>query len=537
LRHDDFRPIRALIIRSENRERRPREGSSFQFVELDRKTCYRVLLARDARHDGRFFTCVKSTGIYCRPVCPARTPKLENCLFVPTAAAAQEAGFRPCLRCRPERSPDLWPRNAGSATVSRALTLIERGALDEADVEALAERLGVGARQLRRLFHQHVGASPINVAQTRRVLLAKQLIHDSTLSMTEVALASGFSSLRRFNETFKDLYGRPPSALRRRGVASARGSTVELYLPYREPYDFPRLLAFLAGRAITGVEQVTAQRYQRVIEVAGGVGAITVSDCRERSALRVQVRLSQLGALPSVIARVRHVFDLGSDPRIIARELARDPLLAPLVAKRPGLRVPGAWDGFELAVRGVLGQQISVRAATQLAGKLVASLGKPLEAGWREFGLTHAFPAPELFALEKLAALGMPRARAAALAGLAAALCEDRRLFDTGQDLERAVARLTALPGIGAWTAHYIALRALAQSDAFPTGDIGLLRALAQDGARLTPKALLARAEAWRPWRAYAVLHLWTEDAERQNARVKVTVRGSRREKLDALAS
>jgi AraC family transcriptional regulator of adaptative response / DNA-3-methyladenine glycosylase II len=518
-------------------------------VELDRKACYRVLLARDARYDGRFFTCVKTTGIYCRPICPARTPKLENCVFVTSAAAAQEAGFRPCLRCRPERSPDIIARSGSSATVSRALTLIERGALDGGDVEALAARLGLGARQLRRLFHQHLGASPITVAQTRRVLLAKQLIHDSALGMTQVALASGFSSLRRFNETFKELYGRPPSALRRRAVQAARSSLLEVFLPYRKPYDFPSSLAFLAARAIRGVEHVADGRYARVIEIDGTLGSLAVSDCPERSALRVELRLERLAALPAVIARVRHVFDLGSDPRVIARELGRDPRLAPLVAARPGLRVPGAWDGFEIAVRGILGQQITVHAATRLAGSLVATLGQPVAAGSLGEGLSHAFPSPQRFELTQLVQLGMPRARAVALFGLARAALEDPRLFDTGQDLEHAVARLTALPGIGAWTAQYIAMRALAESDAFPVGDIGLLRAMAEGGVRPSPKALLARAEAWRPWRSYAVLHLWTADAERLAALKRTNAQAARKpraraslpkqtkEKLDALAS
>lgn len=513
-------------------------------VELSRKACYRVFQARDARYDGRIFVCVKTTGIYCRPVCPARTPKLENCSFVASAAAAQEAGFRPCLRCRPERSPDLLARSGSSATVSRALTLIERGALDEANVEALAERLGLGARQLRRLFDQHLGASPITVAQTRRVLLAKQLIHDSALSMTEVAAASGFSSLRRFNETFKQLYGRPPSALRRRSASGllprGQGAALRVFLPYRTPYDFARLLAFLAARAIAGVEHVADGRYTRVIELAGALGSIAVSDCPARSALRVEVRFPRLSALPAILARVRHVFDLGSDPRTIARELSRDPVLAPLLAARPGLRVPGAWDGFEVAVRGILGQQITVRAATTLAARLVASLGRPLEGEGLEPALTHAFPAPQHFQLAQLETLGMPRARAAALFGLANAVQAAPHLFDSGQELTPAVARFTQLPGIGAWTAQYIALRALGQSDAFPVGDIGILRALARldGGERLPPKQLLARAEAWRPWRAYAVLHLWSADAEHESAVApRMATRARAKRELHAVAS
>jgi AraC family transcriptional regulator of adaptative response / DNA-3-methyladenine glycosylase II len=498
-------------------------------VPLSRKACYRVLLARDARHDGRFFICVKTTGIYCRPVCPARPAKLENCVFVVTAAAAQEAGYRPCLRCRPERSPDIIAKHGSSATVARALALIERGALDDADVEALALRLGVGARHLRRLFHRHVGASPVTVAQTRRVLLAKQLIHDSALSMTEVSLASGFSSLRRFNETFKDLYGRSPSSLRRRTGETAKGSPLELFLPYRQPYDFAHILAFLRGRAITGVELVRDQRYLRVIDLGGALGSLTVSDCPERSAVRVSLRLPRLSALPGVIARIRHVFDLGSDPRTIQRELGRDPLLAQLVAARPGLRLPGAWDGFETAVRGILGQQITVQAATRLAGELVALLGTPVEAGAFEPGLTHAFPSPARFELALLQRLGIPRARASYLFELAQAVQRDARLFEAGPDLEQIIARLTALPGIGTWTAQYIAMRGLGESDAFPVGDIGIARALEENGLRPGAKAVLARAEAWRPWRAYAVLHLWTHDAAQGATRSK--------ERLDALAS
>jgi AraC family transcriptional regulator of adaptative response / DNA-3-methyladenine glycosylase II len=511
-------------------------------VELDRNACYRVLLARDARHDGRFFTCVKTTGIYCRPICPARTPRLENCVFVLSAAAAQEAGYRPCLRCRPERAPELRLQRGSSASVSRALALIERGALDEADVETLAARLGLGARQLRRLFHRHLGASPISVAQTRRVLLAKQLIHDSALSMTEVALASGFSSVRRFNETFRELYGRPPGSLRKKPARRVSGafSALVLHLPYRPPYDFARLLGFLQARALVGVEHVVEGRYARVIALEGSVGTLAVSDCPERCALRVEVQLARLTALPSLIARVRHVFDLGSDPQVIARELRRDALLAPLIAARPGLRVPGAWDGFELAVRGILGQQISVTAATRLSGQLVALLGEPL-AGGVEPGLTHQFPGPERFERGLLERLPMPRARVAALFELASAARRDALLFDPGQQLEVAVARLVEVPGIGRWTAQYIALRALAQSDAFPEGDIGLMRALATSSAGVRPsaKALLARAEAWRPWRGYAALHLWTHDAE---SRARRDVAGQRRaagraQKLAALAS
>ena len=480
-------------------------------MDLDRHGCYQALLARDARYDGRFFTCVQTTGIYCRPICPARPPKLENCVFVPSAAAAHEAGFRPCLRCRPESSPDLGAWRGTSATVSRALRLIEDGALDARDVEALAARLGIGGRQLRRLFRRHLGAAPVTVAQTRRVLLAKQLIHETDLAMTEVALASGFGSVRRFNETFHALYDRPPAELRRRrasGKSPVAG--ISLLLPYRAPYDWPAMLDFLAARAIPGLERVADGTYSRVIEVDGAVGSVEIADAPGRSSLRANVSVPKLDALPAVIARVRRVFDLGADPVAIASALARDPTLAPLVEARPGLRVPGAWDGFEIGVRAVLGQQISVKAATGLAGRLVAALGAPVGDRVGSSGLTHAFPAPTCFNQEALASLGMPRTRAAALAGLAAAAAADPRLFDPRCDLEEAVARLRTVPGIGEWSAQYIAMRALRENDAFLAADVAVQRSLATGGRRPTPRELLIRAEDWRPWRAYAVLHLWT---------------------------
>jgi AraC family transcriptional regulator of adaptative response / DNA-3-methyladenine glycosylase II len=482
-------------------------------MDLEPAVCYRAVLARDRRYDGRFFTCAKTTGIYCRPICPARPPKLENCLFVPTAAAAQAAGFRPCLRCRPESSPDLDAWRGTSATVSRALKMIEGGALDGGDVAALADRLEIGERQLRRLFRQHVGAAPISVAQTRRVLLAKQLIHQTELSMIEVALASGFGSVRRFNETFQRLYRRPPGELRRRASGGPTSPEISLLLPYRPPYDWAAMIRFLETRAVRGVESVMDDGYSRVIELAGATGSIHVTHAPQHAALRVIVRFPRLHALPAIIARLRRMFDLSAEPGAIAAALSCDPLLAPLVRARPGLRVPGGWDGFEVAVRAVLGQQISVKAATSLAGRIVAAIGKPVVSGTEARGLTHAFPRPEHFKAEVLAGLGMTGARAAALAGIAAATKIDARLFDPRPDLAAAVARLCELPGVGEWTAQCIAMRALGESDAFLAGDVGLQRSFAIDGQRPTAAELLTHAELWRPWRAYAMFHLWTADA------------------------
>jgi AraC family transcriptional regulator, regulatory protein of adaptative response / DNA-3-methyladenine glycosylase II len=395
------------------------------------------------------------------------------------------------------------------------MALIEDGAFDADGVEAVAERLGIGERQLRRLFQGHIGASPVAVAQTRRVLLAKQLIHQTKLSMNEVALASGFGSVRRFNETFQKLYHRPPGELRRNSLA-ARTSTpgITLLLPYRPPYDWAGVLGFLEARAIPGLEVVAGRAYSRIIEIDGVAGSIEVADAPGESALRATVRFPRLEALPKIIARIRRTFDLGADPGAISAALSRDPRLAPLVAARPGLRVPGAWDGLEIAIRAVLGQQITVRAATMLAGKLVLNLGRDVADQIRISGLTHAFPVPSRITCDAVATVGLPRARAIAISGIAAAASADPSLFEERRDLEDAILRLRKLPGIGEWTAQYIAMRVLRESDAFLAADVALQRILAIDGRRPTAGELLVRAERWRPWRAYAVLHLWTAEKE-----------------------
>ena len=500
-----------LAVASANNVRKPPDfggGSAMvSDMDLDPAACHRAMLARDMRYDGRFFTGVTSTGIYCRPVCPARPPKIENCRFFPAAAAAQEAGFRPCLRCRPESAPDLGAWRGTSSTVSRALALIDAGAMEENDVDALAGRLGMGERQLRRLFRQHLGASPVAVAQTRRVLLAKQLLHETRLPMTQVALASGFGSVRRFNETFQSLYGRPPRALRRlQGADAAEGAAFSLLLPYRAPFDWDGLITFFGSRAIPGVEWVEDRRYGRTIALDSAIGTIDVGHDPARGAVRATIDFPRPTALPAIIARIRRLFDLAADPVVIGAHLSADPALAPLVGVRPGLRVPGAWDGFELGVRAILGQQISVGAATRLIGRLAARWGTPTSSG------RIVFPTPAQLSHADIASLGMPQARGDAVVALARAVVADTRLFDTRQDLDTAITTLCSLPGIGPWTANYIAMRALRESDAMPTGDVGLLRALAKDGTRPSADDLTARAEGWRPWRAYAALHLWASD-------------------------
>jgi AraC family transcriptional regulator, regulatory protein of adaptative response / DNA-3-methyladenine glycosylase II len=482
------------------------------------EVCYRALESRDSRFDGWMFVGVTSTGVYCRPVCPAPTARFDNCRFYASAAAAQDAGFRPCLRCRPETAPELASWRGTSNTVSRALALIAEGALDGEGnrVEKMAGRLGLGERQLRRLFLQHLGASPISVAQTRRVLFAKQLLHETRMPMTEVAMAAGFGSLRRFNETFLRLFHRPPSALRKKSSARHEEKDVQLRLRYRPPYDWDCMLDFLRARAVSGVEIVDGKRYLRTVEVNGAMGSIEVTHLADRQSLGVSIRFPDVRLLPAIVARVRRLFDLGADIETIDGHLAGDPLLAPLVARRPGLRAPGGWDGFEIAVRAVLGQQISVVAARRLAGQLVTLHGRAVPKSLRIHpDLSHVFPTAKRLASASSIGLAMPSARLKALKTVAEAALADPNLFRPLGSIEETIARLRAIAGIGDWTAQYIALRALRETDAFPVTDVGLLRGMASvEGAKTTSANLLSRAECWRPWRAYAAQHLWAAGGE-----------------------
>jgi len=480
-------------------------------ASLDPEVCYRALQTRDARFDGRFFTAVTSTGIYCRPICPARTPMRKHCRFFMSAAAAQQAGFRACLRCHPEIAPQspAWRGTAG--TVSRAMARIEEGALDgpRASVERLADSLGVGERQLRRLFDQHIGASPLAVAQTRRVLFAKQLLHETRLPMASVAMAAGFGSIRRFNDTFLALYKRPPSQLRRRSVTASSAAPLVLRLAYRSPFDWNALLAFFTPRAIPGVEEVRDGIYRRIVRVDDHIALIAVSHLPARNALQAEIACDHVPALPIIASRLRRIFDLDADTEAIAAHLSRDRALAPTVRRQPGLRTPGGWDPFEIAVRAILGQQISVVAARGLAAKLVALSTSPLSLG--DDALTHAFPTAQQLAAADLSAIGMPAARRAALISLAHAAVADPKIFEAANTLEESIARLRSIPGIGEWTAQYIALRGLHHPDAFPASDIGILRNAEQIfGTPLSPSQLLARSEQWRPWRGYAAQHLWS---------------------------
>lgn len=477
----------------------------------------RARLSRDARFDGQFFVGVKTTGIYCRPICPANSPKRENIDFFPTAAAASEAGFRPCLRCRPECAPGTPAWHGTSTTVRRGLRLIANGALDEGNVEALAERLGVTSRHLRRLFSKHLGASPQSVVHTQRLHFAKRLIDQTDLPLAEIAIAAGYGSVRRFNDAFRKTYGRPPRDIRRRGrvdLPVVDSSALTVTLNYRQPYDWNRMLDFMRGRAIPGVEVVSDDDYSRTVLVGNSAGVITVRHDRKARHLVLTVRGIETPDLFGVVQQVREVFDLDAPVRDIRAVLGRDPVLKRFLKHYPGVRVPGAWDGFELTVRAILGQQISVKAATTLSGRIVERYGTPLQEVSPELaaaGLTHLFPEPGVLASARLNNLGIVGSRVETIRRVARAVADGALDFDAAVDPDAFRAALTSIRGIGDWTAQYVAMRALKAPDAFPSSDLGLLRAFDDEsGERMKPAALAALSEEWRPWRAYAALLLWS---------------------------
>lgn len=483
-------------------------------MELDFQQCYTAGKSRDPRFDGRFFIAVLTTGIYCRPICPANMPRPENIRFFVSAAAAGEAGFRPCLRCRPEASPGTPDWQGPSSTVSRALRLISEGVLDEAGVDELARRLNIGPRHLRRLFVSHLGAPPIAVAQTRRIHFAKKLIDETMLPMAEVAFCAGFSSLRRFNAAIRSAYDQSPTALRRtkKQVPVTTGEAhLQLKLTYRPPFDWQSLIQFLQARAIPGVESVKIDRYRRTVQIGQATGILEVQPVAGAPHLLLRVPPGLSRSLLPIAERVRSLFDLRADPMEISGHLAQDKRLADLVRSYPGLRLPGAWDGFEMAVRTILGQQVSLKAANALAGRLVKAYGEPIQPAV-EAELAYLFPCPERLADANLADIGLMPRRAEAIRALAGAVRDGHLAFGTAIGLEEAIERLTVLPGVGTSTAYYIAMRALGEPDAFPAGDLGLRRAAAENKGELLAEAQLwRRAEPWRPWRAYAAMVLWQQ--------------------------
>jgi len=472
-------------------------------MELDLQICSRARLSRDARFDGKFFIGVKTSGVYCRSICPAPTAKEKNCRYYPTAAAAAEAGFRPCLRCRPECSPGTPAWLGTPSTVSRALRLIDESGLEDGGVETLADRLGVGSRHLRRLFLQHLGATPSAVAQTRRLHFAKKLIDETTLPMSEVAMASGFGSVRRFNAGIQKVYHRTPTQIRRLSRLSADQPEHQYLfrLRYRPPYHWESILRFLEARAIPGVELVDGNSYRRTISLNGHHGHFEVS-LDEPAAIVVRLQFENPRALFAIVERIRAMFDLNADWTAVVRGLSGDLELARRLKAVPGLRIPGCWNAFELGVRAILGQQVTVKGATSLAGRIAKTLGTPY---FGAPGLAHLFPTATVLAEADLAKIGLTKARAATITGFAKAVRDGQIKFEGVVDSDEFLKRLCEIPGIGNWTAQYIAMRAMGEPDAFPSGDLGLLRALKLENS----KALERRAEAWRPWRAYAAMCLW----------------------------
>lgn len=474
----------------------------------------RARLSRDARFDGRFYVGVKTTGIYCRPICPANLPKSKNVTFYPTAAAASEAGFRPCLRCRPECAPGTPAWAGTSTTVQRGLRLIADGALEDGNVERLADRLGVTSRHLRRLFTRHVGASPLAVAHTQRLHFAKRLIDQTSLTMQDISVAAGFGSVRRFNDTFRKTYGRTPRELRRSQDSEVSTGALTVQLPYRRPYGWKELLAFFEGRATPGVELVKSGRYLRTVRIGDRSGVIDVQDID--GALSLTAHGITTDALFAAVQRTRGLFDLDAPIDDIGAVLSRDKTLSVWLKSNPGIRVPGAWDGFELCVRAVLGQQVSVKAATTFAARIAERYGEPV--GVAVEGLddapTRLFPGPQQLTRARLESLGIIRSRAQTIRDIARAVNNGELCFGAEQSTDEFRSALTSIKGVGDWTAEYVAMRALKNPDAFPASDLGLLRAFDdEDARRLRPAELLASAEAWRPWRAYAALLIWGSDS------------------------
>lgn len=461
------------------------------------EVCKRARKARDPRFDGRFYIGVLTTGIYCRPVCPARMPAEENVRYFPTPASAQDAGFRPCLRCRPETARRLPEWTLASQTVVRGLRLIDAGFLDSHPVEAMAERLGISGRHLNRLFLEALQATPKSLARTRRVQLAKRLIDDSTLPLAEVAMRAGFGSIRRFNDEMKDAYRRSPRELRR-ARSGEPDEDIILNLPVRGPYHADWVFDFLATRALPGLEEVSDGEYRRALFMEGErVGWLRVR--WQDDGLRLQVPPAGVAHLGDLLARVRRVFDLDADPVAIASVLSEDPLLAGCLERNPGLRVPGAWSGFEIAVRAILGQQVSVARARDLAVALCERFGG------------GDFPGPEALVDADVSAIGMPGKRGEAVRALARGVEDGTIVLDESADPERLQEALVALPGIGPWTAGYVGMRVARDPDAFPDADWVVLKVL-----DMTPAAARQRAAAWRPWRAYAVMALWRIEGERR---------------------
>jgi AraC family transcriptional regulator of adaptative response / DNA-3-methyladenine glycosylase II len=483
-------------------------------MDQDRNRLYKALTARDPRFDGIFFVGVTSTGVYCRPICPAKTPKRANSRFFDTAQEAEHAGFRPCLRCRPELAPGNAPVDDSQRIAQLIVQRLEEGTLDDkAGLEDIADQFELSSRQIRRIIRKELGVAPIQLVLTRRLLLAKQLLTETSLPVTDVAFASGFSSLRRFNDAFTTRYGMPPTRLRRQAVQDVRAitnaETSTIQLVYRPPYDWRAMLSFLCARALKGIEWVTDDAYARTVRLGDSQGWIRVAQSKKKNTLLLEFTHSLTPVLPALVNRVRNLFDLNARPDVIAKHLKRDRRLAAAVNAHPGIRVPGAFNGFEMGVRAILGQQVTVKAATTIACRFVDAFGDPIVTPFAE--LSRLTPTPARIAaatVDDIARHGIVAARSRSLIALAGAQASSTLCLDAAghHDPDDAIRRLAELPGIGHWTANYIAMRALRWPDAFPKEDIAVRNNL----GGVTAKEAEALSQPWRPWRSYAVMHIWS---------------------------
>jgi len=461
-------------------------------------TYYRAMLAKDRRFDGTFFVAVHTTKIYCRPICPARKPLRKNVTFYPSAAAAEEAGYRPCLRCRPETSPGTPAWRGSSAVVARALRLIAAGVVEREGMEGLILRSGIGERQLRRLFVQHLGAAPHDIVRVRRLDFAQRLLDDTAMSVTQVAFASGFGSVRSFNHAFRERFGRSPTERRKRSDKTTEPS-LAVKLPFRPPYDWASLIEFFSARSIPGVERIRNGVYERTVDLGQSRGYLRAELEPDKNRLELSLDLSNQERLMEMVNRARALFDTEADPLAISAQLGRDPVLKNGLRRFPGLRLPGCWSGFEAAVRAILGQQVSLSGARLFLQRLTQACGTPLSRDGKD-DLTHLFPTAAQIAGSPLTDIGLTRARAETLRRLAIEVESGRLVLDGSEDIAQTKEKLLAIKGVGPWTAEYISLRALQDPDAFPESDLVLRREMKRVGST---------GELWRPWRAYAAIHLW----------------------------
>jgi AraC family transcriptional regulator, regulatory protein of adaptative response / DNA-3-methyladenine glycosylase II len=483
------------------------------FMDQDNRRLFTALTARDSRFDGVFFVGVTSTDVYCRPICPAKTPKETNCRFFDTPQEAEQAGFRPCLRCRPELAPGSAPVDDAQRIAQLIVQRLEEGHLDgKAGLEEIADQFELSSRQIRRIVQKELGVPPIQLLLTRRLLLAKQLLTETTLPITEVAFASGFSSLRRFNDAFNRRYGMPPTRLRMKATddaaAIAESQTSTLQLSYRPPYDWKGILAFLGARALKGIEHVTDSSYSRTVHLGAAKGWIRVTQSQKKHALMVEFTHTLTPVLPALLSRVRALFDLNARPDLIAKHLSKDARLRSAVKANPGLRVPGAFNGFEMGLRAILGQQVTVKAATTIACRFVEAFGEPIVTPFAELNRLTPGPAEVAAAsVDDIARHGIVAARCKSIIALAKGQGGDGLCLDGGahHNPDDSIKRLVELPGIGQWTAHYIAMRALRWPDAFPKEDIAVRNNL----GGVTAKEAETLSQSWRPWRSYAVMHVW----------------------------